>query len=348
MSNLLGSPPPMASLLYFSPLLLAGLAAGTERVARARASKRYAAPGDFADVGGHRLHYQISGAHHLEASEDRPVLLLEADAADWSSHWGSLPQELADRYTVIAYDRAGLGWSESGTGVRDADSLAKELHQLLLTIAPKRRALLIAHGQGTWVARMYAYRYPFETAGLVLLDGEHESFADLARRKGLPSAEASPLFLRLLSIANSLGICRLAKMELTVPQIPDHGLRDRDLQAMVQRGYMPSTLKAILAEQEAKASSREHLESLRDHFEFPVRILAAGASTRPELAPNGFPTEEHNQLFAEQQRKWEELSNDARFEIVDGAHHYLALGSQARVLDVIHEAFEAGAKAPVA
>lgn len=338
----------MAGLLYFTPLLLAGLAAGSERIARARAAKRYAPPGDFLDVGGHRLHYQVFGAHHLESSQDHPLILLEADAADWSSHWGSLPQTLGQRHTVVAYDRAGLGWSQPGTGPRDADSLAKELHQLLLAIAPRRRALLVAHGQGTWVARMYAHRYPFETAGLVLLDGEHEGFADIARRQGLPSAEASPLFVRLLALANAFGICRAAKMELTVPQIPNHGLRDRDLQAMVQRGYMPSTLKTILAEQEAKADSRSHLESLDDRFEFPIRILAAETSTQPDLAPKGFPTDEYNQLFAEQQRKGTSLSSDARFEVVPGSHHYLALGSQDAVVAAIESALEAGLNAPVA
>ncbi len=338
----------MAGLLYFTPLLLAGLAAGSERVARARAAKRYAPPGDFLDVGGHRLHYQVFGAHHLESSADHPLILLEADAADWSSHWGTLPQTLSQDYTVVAYDRAGLGWSQAGTGTRDADSLAKELHQLLLAVAPGRRALLVAHGQGTWVARMYAHRYPFETAGLVLLDGEHEGFADLARRQGLPSAEASPLFVRLLALANGLGICRMAKMELTVPQIPDHGLRDRDRQAMVQRGYMPSTLKTILAEQEAKADSRSHLESLEDHFEFPIRILAAEVSTQPELAPKGFPTEEYNQLFAEQQSKWTALSQDSHFEVVPGAHHYLALGAPGAVVAAIQSAFEASRNTPVA
>ena len=338
----------MAGLLYFSPLLLAGLAAGWERVARARAANRYPAPGDFVDVGGHRLHYQVFGAQHLEESVDRPILLLEADAADWSSHWGRLPHDLSSQYTVIAYDRAGLGWSDSGSGVRDADTLAKELHQLLMTVAPKRRALLVAHGQGTWVARMYAHRYPFETAGLVLLDGEFEGFADIARRQGLPPADASTLFLRMLSIANGFGICRLAKMELTVPQIPDHGFSDRELAAMISRGYAPSTLRTILSEQEAKIASREHLETLDDHFEFPIRILAAEHSTLPELAPNGFPTDEYNQLFAEQQKKWETLSSDGQFALVTGSHHYLALGSQDWVKSAIHDAFEAGLSAPVA
>ncbi|HRV81266.1 MAG TPA: alpha/beta fold hydrolase, partial [Planctomycetota bacterium] len=272
----------MVSPLALSPLLLAGAGVVAERVARVRAANRYPVPGDLQNVGGHRIHYQIYGAHHLERDAAAPVVLLEADTADWSSHWGSLPSELGQTCTVIAYDRAGLGWSGPGPNPRDADSLAKELHQLLIQIAPRRRALLVGHGLGTWIARMYAHRYPFETAGLVLLDGEHEGFADLARRKGLPSNDASRLFLRLLMLANGLGLCRAFGMALTVPQVPDSGLSDRTKLAMIQRGFAPATLRTILAEQDAKAASREQVAALKDHFEFPVRILAAGRSTLPE------------------------------------------------------------------
>ena len=336
----------MAHPLVFSPLILAGLGFGVERVARARDSHRYQEPGDLMDVGGHKLHYEMQGAHHLEKDAGAPVILFEADAADWSSHWGGLPAELAKSHTVIAYDRAGLGWSEPGTGTRDADTLAKELHQLLMHIVPGRRALLVAHGQGTWVARMYAHRYPFETAGMVLLDGEHEGFADLARRRGLPSAEASSVLLRMLKAANGVGLCRAFRMELTVPQIPGDPYPDRLRKAMASRGYSASTLSTILAEQEAKASSREQLLELKDQFEFPVRILAAGTSTREESAPKGFPVAEYNELFAEQQRKWQSLSPDAAYALVENGHHYLALGAPDWVKDGIEDALAAAPRSP--
>ncbi len=331
----------MVSPLLFSPLVLAGLGVGVERVARIRDAKRFQAPGDMVDVGGHKLHYEIQGAYHLEKDPEAPVVLLESDAADWSSHWGGLAAELAESYTVISYDRAGLGWSQAGSGVRDADTLAKELHQLLIRVAPERRALLVAHGQGTWVARMYAHRYPFETAGLVLLDGEHEGFTDLARRRGLPSAEASTLLLRMLKAANGLGICRAMRMELTIPQIAGNPYPERLRKAMVSRGYAASTLGTILAEQEAKHSSRDQLLALKDRFEFPVRILAAGQSTQAESAPKGFPAAEYNELFAEQQRKWQTLSSDAEYTLVENGHHYLALGSDDWVKDAITDALAA-------
>ncbi|MEZ5975829.1 MAG: alpha/beta hydrolase [Planctomycetota bacterium] len=329
----------MASLLLYSPLALIGLGAIAERVARTRDGKRYSAPGNHREVGGHDLHYQSWGEQHFDRDPDAPVVVLEAGAADWSSHWGTLPEELGQFCTVIAYDRAGLGWSAPGSGSRDADNMAKELHQLLKLVAPRRKALIVAHGVGTWVARMYAHRYPFETAGLVLLDGEHEDFAEQARRKGIPSSDASLGMLRLLGMANSLGICRALRLPLTVPQLEGHGLPERTVAAMRSRGYMPAILGAIRAEQEAKALSRSQVAALKDKFEFPVRILAATRSTPPEAAGKGFPVEEHNEMYAQLQRKWKNLSKDSEFALIEGAHHYLAWCARDWVRDAVEDVY---------
>ncbi|MCA9000972.1 MAG: alpha/beta hydrolase [Planctomycetes bacterium] len=329
------------SNLLLAPLIIAAAAAGAERLLRLRDSKRLSAPGEYFDIGGHRLHYRVFGAHHLENDEDTPLVVLEADSADWSTHFGDFPQQVAKSYAVLVYDRAGLGWSSEGPGPRDVDTLSKELHRLLVHVGKGRRALLVGHGFGTWIARMYAHRYPFETAGIVLLDGEHEGFAVAARRKGLPTNEPSSLLLRLLSMANFFGILRALRMPVAVPQIPGYEFSERAQSVLSVRSFVPAILRTIQAEQDSRTASLKQIEALKDErFEFPVRIVAAGQIADPSTAPKGYPAVEVNRLWVEQQRKLLSLSSDAKFALADGCHHYLALGAPDWVLEAIRDAQE--------
>ncbi|MDF1837045.1 MAG: alpha/beta hydrolase [Planctomycetota bacterium] len=328
----------MAGTLLFTPILLAAAAAGAERIARIKDGKRHQPPGEFQDIGGHKLHYQILGAHHLEQDAKLPLVVFEADAADWSTHFGELPHEVAKSSPVLIYDRAGLGWSEEGPGPRDVDTLARELHRLLVDVGPERQALIVAHGFGTLVARMYAHRYPFETAGLVLLDGEYEGFPAEARKRGLPSSEASSILLRLLSWANCFGILRAMRMPVAVPEVPDYDFSPRALSTLNARSFSPGILRAIQAEQDCKEMSLEQVRALSDRFEFPVRILAAGQSANPETSPKDFPTEEFNEVWVEQQRKLLTLSSDSKFALAADCHHYVALGAPDWVQEAIRDA----------
>jgi pimeloyl-ACP methyl ester carboxylesterase len=328
----------MAGTLLFTPLVLAAAAVGAERIARIRDKKRHPAPGKFQNIGGHKLHYQILGAHHLEQDAKIPLVVFEADAADWSTHFGELPHEVAKNSPVLIYDRAGLGWSEEGPAPRDVNTLARELHRLLVDVVQERRALIVAHGFGTLVARMYAHRYPFETAGLVLLDGEFEGFPAEVRKRGLPSTEPSTLLLRLLSLANSFGLLRAMRMPVAVPDVPGYAFSPRTHSALCARSFCPSILRAIQAEQECKSHSLQQIEALKDRFEFPVRILAAGQSSNPEQAPKDFPTEEINELWVDQQRKLLSLSSDSKFALAPDCHHYVGLGAPDWVQEAIRDA----------
>src|SRR3712207_2247545 len=69
--------------------------------------RTYPAPGQLVEVGGHHLHIRCVG-------QDNPTVILEAANGGMSAHWVRVQQEVAGVTRVCAYDRAGLGWSESG------------------------------------------------------------------------------------------------------------------------------------------------------------------------------------------------------------------------------------------
>ena len=75
---------------------------------------------------------------------------------------------------IFAYDRAGLGQSEALRGDRRVDTMAIELHELLVKEKVKPPYVLVGHALGTYIMRYYVNMYPKEILGMVFIDPSHE------------------------------------------------------------------------------------------------------------------------------------------------------------------------------
>src|SRR5688572_27011840 len=153
------------------PAVILGLAlvalareALTERAER----RRFAPPGRLVDVGGFRLHVLESGDPSAS-----PTVILDAGMVSFSSNWAWVQPELAKVTRVVAYDRAGLGWSDPGPKPRDAGQSARELHVALQRMGITGPFVLAGHSYGGLAVRAFAALYPDEVAGMVLVDGSH-------------------------------------------------------------------------------------------------------------------------------------------------------------------------------
>jgi pimeloyl-ACP methyl ester carboxylesterase len=125
--------------------------------------RRYPPPGKLFDIGPCRLHLNQQGA-------GEPVVVLEAGIAGSSLGWEVVQEKLAAFTTVCSYDRAGLGWSDSCALPRSASQLAAELHALLDRAEVAGPHILVGHSFGGLLIRAYAYSFPEQVAGLVMLD----------------------------------------------------------------------------------------------------------------------------------------------------------------------------------
>lgn len=130
--------------------------------------RRFSAPGQMVDVGGYRLHLNIQGENR-----GNPTVILEAGMVSFSANWAWVQPELAKTTRVIAYDRAGLGWSDTGPRPRDAATSAKELHRALESAGVTKPYVLAGHSYGGLMVRAFAALYPDEVVGIVLVDGSH-------------------------------------------------------------------------------------------------------------------------------------------------------------------------------
>ncbi len=120
------------------------------------------------DVGGYRLAVHCIG-------EGSPAVVLETGLGAPSEYWAPIQQEIAGLARVCRFDRAGRGGSDPApTTPRTCADMVADLRALLHNAGTPPPYVLVGNSLGGMNARLYAYRYPEEVAGLVLVDGSHQ------------------------------------------------------------------------------------------------------------------------------------------------------------------------------
>jgi pimeloyl-ACP methyl ester carboxylesterase len=157
------------------------------------------------DIGGYRLHLREMGS-------GAPTVVLEAGLAGFSLDWGLTQPRVAEFARVVAYDRAGYGWSDPGPAPRDAERIARELHELLRRADIPGPYVLVGHSFGGFTQRMFAHLYPDETVGMVLVDSIHEDMLERLDPQARPTfvwlARLVDYALRVLGVGGRLGTVR--------------------------------------------------------------------------------------------------------------------------------------------
>jgi len=153
--------------LLLVALLLAITGALYEIIGRWRDAQRFPHRGRFVQVGSTRMNIDCSG-------QGSPTVILESGSGGPSVDWLLVQPEVAKLSRVCSYDRAGYGWSDSGTEPRSSLQIAHELKQLLQAAGEKGPYLLVGHSTGGYDIRVYADQYPNDVVGIVLVDASHE------------------------------------------------------------------------------------------------------------------------------------------------------------------------------
>lgn len=155
-------------------------------------------PGQFVDIGGHRLHYRLHGSGPV-------TFVFEAGAGEYSGSWGAVEDSLAEFSRVFVYDRAGLGWSEPGPRPRSLTRLASELRAALAAADVPPPYVFAGHSLGGAIVTRYAMDYPSQVSGLLLIEPSHpDQFAGLSyppawqRRLATEALRLAPLGLSFL------------------------------------------------------------------------------------------------------------------------------------------------------
>ena len=114
-----------------------------------------------AEVDGVQLHYLMAG--------HGPTVILLHGYTQTSRMWKPIIPLLAERFTVIAPDLAGIGDSGIPASGLDMKTSAIRIHALARSLGVEK-ARVVGHDIGLMVAYAYAAQFPAEVEKLVVMD----------------------------------------------------------------------------------------------------------------------------------------------------------------------------------
>jgi pimeloyl-ACP methyl ester carboxylesterase len=275
-------------------VVLALIGATYQSIATQIDKRTYPPPGEIVDVGDHSLHINCMG-------QGSPTVILEAANLGMSSWWVRVQQQAAKTTRVCAYDRAGMGWSESGPEPRDAKHISSELHTLLGNAGIEGPYVLTGHSYGGLYARMYAARYSEEVAGVVLIDSMHpEQFTRSAQGRAM--YEQTQRMATIAPLISRFGVIRLFNL---LPAHPDLPPQQRE---QIEAFNSSSRQVATTAEEfRATSQTTAQVRSAGSLGDKPLAVVTAGGQSGP-----GWP---------EMQEELAALSSDSTHRVVEGATH---------------------------
>lgn len=258
--------------------------------------------GQLIDVGGYKLHIYCVG----ENVEGSPTVILEQGLGGTSAAWVRVQSELAQSTRVCSYDRAGMGWSDSGSGPRDGEHITSELHTLLHNAEIPGPYVLVGWSYGGIYVRIYAGKYPTEVSGLVLLDSSHpDQWTSTAA--GKTQFES---FAGMYKIAPWLA--RMGVMRLMGAFQPDPGLPAPQNEAVKAFFAATKDWDAQSAEFLASTATNNQARNLPSLGDMPLFVLTA--------TEHGTPPEQE-QLWQGWQNELALLSTNSVHQVVPDTNH---------------------------
>jgi pimeloyl-ACP methyl ester carboxylesterase len=286
----------IATLMLVVVAALAASAAGQR--AQARLAAQYPPSGQMVEVGGYRLHLHCLG-------EGGPAVVFDGGAGFAPGlALAHLQQAVSAHTRACVYDRAGQGWSDPSPRPRTSAVIAEELHRLLERAGVPRPYVLAGWSYGGLNMRLYAYRYPEEVAGLVLIDASHERQLEVLG--GRPSPVLQAVFRAIPGLI-ATGVPALVPQ--WVPRVDAGALPDEAAHASQALAVTsPKMAEAALAELQAieasmadVAAARTAAPSPQPFGDLPLVVLMKGHTE--SIQGLSLSAEE-------QQRRWHDLQSD--------------------------------------
>lgn len=297
-------------------VLIAALVA--EAYVEWRDRRRYPPPGQMVDVGGHRLHVLATG----EPREGMPTVILDSGMVSFSSNWAWIQGEIAKQTRVVSYDRAGLGWSDTGRGPHDAGTNATQLTAALEELGLAGPFVLAGHSYGGLSLRAFADRHRDDVLGMILVDASHP---DQWQRFGF-SSKVLGWGNRVSSVVARFGVFRVVDKEykLLAAGLPDQAYGELMAFSRTPRALSASGRAAMAWD----TVTRPLVKGAADLGDMPLVVLSVTDQPRK------------GKELTELQAELATLSTNSRHLTIQGAYHEALLADQAHAQVVTESIIE--------
>ncbi|WP_340647124.1 alpha/beta hydrolase [Phenylobacterium sp.] len=235
----------------------------------------------------------------LDLGEGGPSVVLCGGDHSTTLVWARVHSKLARDFRVVAYDRAGLGFSDPGPFPRTTPRVVGDLRAALKAAGIAPPYVLVGASNGGFETRWFARHHPEEVVGMVLVDTAADDWT-LRQQAAAPSWR--PAWKNYLNQLRYVAACArsgalrpgLAEYAQYVPepnaQLPEAlNLQRRD--AALTAGYWRTHISECEAIETASALGGPDTRALLG--DLPLVVLSAGLRSAPPL-----PTEEAEAFLA--------------------------------------------------
>jgi pimeloyl-ACP methyl ester carboxylesterase len=314
-------------------VLLVG--AGYEQYMRLQAARRYPPMGKLVDLGDGR-HLQIDCR-----GTGTPTVVFEAGGDNLGSlAWAAVHDSIAATTRACAYSRAGMLWSNPGSGPFDPRAAEKDLRTTLAVAGEHPPFVMVGHSLGGPYIMIFTSMYPADVAGLVFVDASHPDQVDRMRQVlGQNVGGSQPRFLlKMLGWLSWTGIARL------LPLSPPGPATTKAISAAyVGTSLAPLIREALGAENTLQVAGRWH-----DLGRRPLVVLTgAKPHSAADLKAAHLTPDQDVRLLT----VWRELHDDeatwsqrSRHQLVPDASHYIQFDRPDVVIAAVREVIAASAK----
>lgn len=223
--------------------------------------QHYATPQTLVKIGRRRrLNLLILG-------EGGPTVVFAPGLINTTLEWAAVQHAVAQKACTVAFDKAGIGFSDPGPMPRTAGAIVDDLRAALLRAGIAPPYVLVGWSAGGLAMRLFAFRHWDEVAGLVMVDSasEHQD-----QRLDAVRGDDQNAARRRQALADYTRLARLARAGALQPGSPDH------FRAI---GPQPAWLtSALFAVRTASRTSPGYWRALRSES------AAAGEASSDEVA----------------------------------------------------------------
>jgi pimeloyl-ACP methyl ester carboxylesterase len=317
----------------FSPGVLAATAA------QGASSDAFAKPHQLVNIGGRKMNLYCSGKGATTVVFDAP-----SGEAGWN--WFKVQPVVAAHTRACVFDRAGLGFSDPAKRPNTSENVAEDLHKLLGGAGVKPPYVMVGNSLGGANVQVFAYRYPAEVKGLVLVEPQHEDETkrlDKASQGNIKKiyAMAAEQYKYCLAAVRK-GVKPGSEEQMNCIGDPAENYGPTLGAAVKSATSKPAYWRVAIDEWDAIQVSDEQLRKLRRPFgDLPVVLLTRGVSPyavpgKPQSALNKAMEDENAAIHKEIAA----LSKRGKQRVVPGAGHVIQADKPQAVVDAVLEVLD--------
>lgn len=266
---------------------------------------------EFVKIDGRNLHFKKEG-------NGQCTIVFESGLGGDYLHWQDVQKKLSAKYTTIAYDKAGILWSDPAKKV-SLKRYSDDLKQLLEKTNCPKPYILVGHSFGGITQRLFIEENEKDMAGIIFVDVSHPKQLEKSSEALKNSVQPPPK--ALLSFLNEIGVIRiLYSCTAFTNSVPKEHWFNKNV-----KHYFYRIFDGMMTELENDKKLMEEASQINNFGSIPLTIITAKYPSGVEGARDKAFEKEYLSLHNTLQTDLLHLSTNSKQVFAEKSGHYITL-----------------------